>query len=405
MSGESESIGALLTRLYFSSDTKDLAIIYSFLGEIGLKNEKFSPLALKLLMRAIVDKREEIQALGVFYLGELGKAFSELAPHVIYPLIMVLFKPNKPEVISYHVLNALEKINKELPETKDYLLKGIADVAYMQVPALYSSDPGQRKYATWMLTKLATIYFPSVIDLIPILLGLLVDVDDSVKIFANKKISDLFSFFPEKIVGLILENTISIENVHFKIEIYTLLDEFIRKKPGVINSIIPTAIKELQNPNRGVYLKVHRLLKTCERISPEAMLEHRMLLLSMLLSDSRYAYHWAIQTFSTTFVNYLQSLAKTNAILFIEEVTGLADLLVKSNKGLIMQTRVVLMMLVQETREAMLKDGVLPESVRTGLLEGLSQIQKSGLTSETEVIAAFEKFKMFLKNSKFFMKE
>jgi len=35
-----------------------------------------------------------------------------------------------------------------------------------------------------------------------------------------------------------------------------------------------------------------------------------------------------------------------------------------------------------------------------GIVESLSQIQKSGLTSETEVVAAYEKLKTILKNSK-----
>nr|MDO8115860.1 hypothetical protein [Candidatus Sigynarchaeota archaeon] len=351
----------------------------------------------------MVDKREEIQVHGVYYLGEIGKASPELANHIIYPLIMLLLKPRNFPSLAFHVLNALEKINKDSQETKDYLLKGITDVAYMQVPTLYVPDPSQRKTAVWLIVKLGGIYFPAIIDLVPILFNMLVDVDDGVRIFVVKKLSDLFSLLPEEITRITLDNLSNIENANLKLEIYTLLDEFTRKDPKIINSIIPLAIKELQTPNRAIYLKVHRLLKTCERLSPTSMMDHRLLLLSMLLSTSRYAYHWAIQTFSTTFMNYLRLLAKQDVSFFVDEVLGLTDLLVKNNKGLIMQTRVVLMMLVHETSEALLQDGLLMESARTGLLEGLSQIQKSGLTSETEVIAAFEKFKTFLNNSKLFM--
>jgi len=160
-------------------------------------------------------------------------------------------------------------------------------------------------------------------------------------------------------------------------------------------------IKEIEHPNRMIHVKIQKILKNIERTNPGIFVnDFKENLVKLLKSSSRYAYHWAVKTFISSFLTKLHEQAGSDITAFIDENVALVNMLNDHHQGNIMQTRVILMMLVHETKETFMKSSDTNSTVVVGIVESLSQIQKSGLTSETEVVAAYEKFKTILKNLK-----
>ena len=402
MSKNQENKTLELSNLYFSKEAAKRLAIYQYLGELALTRVEFSVPVIKLLMKALIEKDKTLQIHGIYYLGEIGSLFPWLSEHVIYPFIVLLLSPDLDRVVEFYVLNALEKINKDSEEVKEFLYRGITDIAYTHVAKLSFHNPEERYMAVWRIGKLGTINFSAILDLIPILLNHLVDEDDQVINITFKVVSDFIIAKNNPMLKLILENLNNIDNIFLKIKIYELLENSIKFEPLLVEKIIPHIFPALKHPNRQIYIKIHKLLKTSEKVSPTYFIKHEDLLVDALKSESRYAYHWAVKAFTTTVLTYFKERSNISKLVFIDEVTSLINLLTKNNQDKMMQTRIVLMMLLHEVIEILSKNG-LPTSVSEGIIEGLNQIQKSDLESNTEIISAFEKFKTILNNSKIFL--
>lgn len=356
---------------------------------------------MKLLLKALVDKNIINRVHGIFYLGEIGAISSSLSKHLIYPYVMLLLQPELKPVIEFYILNALEKLNKDSGEVKNFLYRGISDIAYLQVPKLSLQEASERQIAAWRIGKLGKIYFPAVIDLIPAVVNRLIDDDDTVKIISYKALLDLLLRNRNDMLQVLIDNLDVINNPFLQLQVFSILGDFVKKEPQFIDIVIPLVIKELEHPNPMIHVKIQKILKNIERTNPGMFVKNfKPLLATMLKSSSRYAYHWAIKTFISSFLIELHEQGATDIDSFIDENIFLIDMLNSDHKGNIMQTRVILMMLIHETKETLLKGSDATSPVVVGIVEGLSQIQKSGLSSETEVVAAYEKFKTILKNLK-----
>ena len=393
-----------MQNLYFSLDHEERLLAYKFLGEIGIEKQRYAVAVVKLLLKALVDKDVDNQVQGIHYLGELGASSSSLSSHLIYPFIQILLQPDLKPVIEFHVLHALDRLNKDSEDVKEFLYRGISDIAYMQTPKLFLQDPAERQAAAWRIGKLGKISFPAVVDLIPALLNRLVDDDEHVKTVTFKALLELMLQNKDGLVHVLLDNLELMENPFLKLQVFTLLGEFSKKDQGYVDLLVPILIKELESQNRIFQVKIQKILKVFERISPGIFVrKHKPLLVDMLKSPSRYAYHWAVKTFASSQISTLHELADKDVSQFIDENSLIVEMLIKNHRGNIMQTRVILMMLIHETNEMISKVADTNSPVATGLHESLAQIQKSGLSSETEVVAAYEKFKTILKNSKLFL--
>jgi hypothetical protein len=356
---------------------------------------------MKLLMKALVDKDLDNRAQGIHYLGEIGAMSPVFSRDLIYPFILILLKPDIEPVLEFHTLMALERLSKDSEGVRDFLHRGIADVAYLQASKLSLHNPSDRQAAAWRISKLGKIYFPAIIDLIPALVNRLVDDDDMVKNMAYKSLLELLISVKDELVEVILANLDIMENPFLKLQALSVLADFAEKEPRFVKSLVPPVIKELENPNRVIHLKIQKILKTLERASPSIFTrDYKDLLVSMLKSSSRYAYHWAVKTFTSSYLNQLHELSSPEHLAaFTGEVLFFVNLLLKNQQENIMQTRVVLMMLVHESKEAFAKqDGKAP-AITAGLAESLTQIQRSSLASHTEVVAAYEKLETILNNS------
>jgi hypothetical protein len=394
-------LDGVLSKLYFSQDSDDRRLAYEFLGEIAVVKPRFALSIMKLLMNALVDKDITNRVQGLHFLGEIGAISPVFSRDLIYPFILILLKADIEPVIEFYTLKALEKIRKDSPTVRDFLHRGIADVAYLQAAKLSLQNPSERQAAAWRISKLGKIYFPAILDLIPALLNRLVDDDDTVKAVTYNALLDLLLLVKAPMVQVIRENLDTIENPFLRLQALSLLVDLARKEPGFVVELVPLVVKELENPNRAIHLKIQKLLKSLERLSPNIFAhEFKPLLVHMMKSPSRYAYHWAIKTFTASMLSELHVKSGKFIDGFIDDNVALIDLLLTANRGNIMQTRVVLMMLVHECKEAFMRSNQTESPLILGLVESLTQIQKSGLTSETEVVAAYEKFKTILGNSK-----
>ncbi|HME54987.1 MAG TPA: hypothetical protein VKM55_22465 [Candidatus Lokiarchaeia archaeon] len=398
---EEETIAETITRLYFSQNSEDRHLAYQFLGEIGIIRPKHALSAMKLLLKALVDKNVINQEHGIYYLGEIGAISSSLSKHLVYSFVMLLLQPNLKPVIEFYILNALEKLNKDSDEVKDFLERGVSDIAYLQVSKLSLQDANERQTAAWRIGKLGAIFFPAVIDLIPALVNRLIDDDDTVKIVTYKALLDLLLQKREDLLKILIENLDTIDNPFLKLQVISLLGDFVKKEPRFIEVVLPLVIKEIEHPNRVIHVKIQKILKSIERASPGIFVKKfKPILVALLKSSSRYAYHWAVMTFTSSLLTELHEQGATDIGSFIDENVSLVDMLNNDHRGNLMQTRVILMMLVHETKETFMKATDANSLAVVGIVESLSQIQKSGLTSETEVVAAYEKLKTILKNSK-----
>ena len=376
-------------------------LAYQFLGTIGLVRPIHALSAMKLLLKALLDKNVINRIHGIFYLGEIGAISSSLSKHLVYPFVMLLLQPKLTPVVEFYILHALEKLNKDSVEVQDFLQRGIADIAYLQVAKLSLQDANERQAAAWRIGKLGKIYFPAVIDLIPALVNRLIDDDDTVKITTYKALLELLLQIKDDMFQVLINNLDIIENPFLKLQVLSLLGDFVKKEHKFIDAVVPLVIKELEHPNRMIHVKIQKILKNIERGSPDLFeKQFKPLLVTMLKSSSRYAYHWAVKTFISSLLTELHEHGATDIGSFIDENISLVDMLDDNHRGNLMQTRVILMMLVHETKETFTKATDASSQVIVGIVESLSQIQKSGLTSETEVVAAYEKFKTILKNSK-----
>ncbi len=353
-------------------------------------------------MKALVDKDLDNRAQGIHYLGEIGAMSPVFSRDLIYPFILILLKPDLEPVLEFHTLKALERLSKDSNAVRDYLHRGIADVAYLQASKLSLHNPTDRQAAAWRICKLGKIYFPAIIDLIPALVNRLADDEGTVKAVAYKALLELLLVVKDELVGVILSNLDTMENPLLKLQVLSLLADFTQTEPRFVKNIVPHVIKELENPNRIIHLKIQKILKILERASPSIFTrDYKDLLVGMLKSSSRYAYHWAVKTFTSSFLNQLHELSSPGHLAaFTGEILSFVNLLLKDQRGNIMQTRVVLMMLVHESKEAFAKqDGDAP-AITAGLIESLTQIQRSGLASHTEVVAAYEKLETIIINSR-----
>ncbi len=392
-----------ISKLYFSQDGEERRLAYQFLGEIALQKPKFALSIMKLLMKALVDKDLDNRAQGIHYLGEIGALSPVFSRDLIYPFILILLKPDLEQVLEFHTLKALERLSKDSEGVRDFLHRGIADVAYLQASKLSLHNSPDRQAAVWRICKLGKIYFPAIIDLVPALVNRLVDDDGTVKAVTYKALLELLLVAKDEMVGVILSNFNAIENPLLKLQLLSLLADFAQEEPRFVKGLVPHVIKELENPNRIIHLKIQKILKVLERASPSIFTkDYKDLLVGMLKSSSRYAYHWAVKTFTSSYLNQLHELsAPEHLVAFTGEILSFVKLLLlKDQQGNIMQTRVVLMMLVHESKEAFAKqDGEAP-AITAGLIESLTQIQRSGLASHTEVVAAYEKLETILNNSR-----
>jgi hypothetical protein len=394
-------VGSILSRLYFSQDGEERRLAYQFLGEIALQKPKIALSIMKLLMKAIVDKDVDNRVHGIHYLGEIGAMSPVFSRDLIYPFILILLKPDIEPVLEFYTLKALEMISKDSDGVRDFLHRGIADVAYLQASKLSLHNPLDRQAAAWRISKLGKICFPAIVDLVPALVNRLIDDDDTVKAVVYKALLDLLKTVKDELVGVILFNLDTMGNPLLKLQVLSLLADFAQDEPRFVHGLVPLAIKELENPNRIIHLKIQKILKALERASPSIFTkDYKDLLVGMLKSNSRYAYHWAVKTFTSSFLSQLHELsAPEHHVRFTGEVLAMVNLLLKNQPGNMMQTRVILMMLVHESKEAFAKqDGDAP-SITAGLLESLTQIQRSSLSSTTEVLAAYEKLEAILNNS------
>jgi hypothetical protein len=394
-------VGIILSRLYFSQDSAERRLAYQFLGELALQKPKYALSIMKLLMKALVDRDLDNRAQGIHYLGEIGALSPVFSRDLIYPFILILLKPDIEPVLEFHTLKALERISKDSGEVRDFLHRGIADVAYLQASKLSLHNPLDRQAAVWRISKLGKIFFPAIIDLVPALVNRLVDDDDMVKSMAYKALLELLISVKDELVDVILANLGTTDNPFLKLQALSVLADFAEKEPRFVKGLVPPVIKELENPDRVIHLRIQKILKALERTSPSIFTrDYKDLLVSMLKSNSRYAYHWAVKTFTSSYLNQLHELTSPERLVaFTGEVLSFVNLLLKNQQGNIMQTRVVLMMLVHESKEAFARqDGNAP-AITAGLSESLAQIQRSSLASHTEVVAAYEKLETILNNS------
>ncbi|MFX0103465.1 MAG: hypothetical protein ACFFCS_28140 [Candidatus Hodarchaeota archaeon] len=391
-----------LASYYFSQLAEERRVSYAFLGEIGKKIPipGFRLQILKLLMKSLIDKDLNNKIHGIYYLGELGQFSTDISKHIIYPMVLFLLNPKLKKVLEFYILQALEKLDKNSSEVETLLFRGMSDVAYQEISRVYLQDPIERQSAIWKIGKLGTIYFPAIIDLIPILLQRLIDENDKVKSILVRVIMDLTSTNQFEMVHILLFNMETSDNIFIKERIIDLLHEIGRLNPSMINEIIPAIIRELENPNRRIHIKIHKLLKTFERIQPDIFIKYKLLLIDALKSKNRYAYHWAVKTFTSTYINYLKDMAKVDLSHFINENIEIIDLLIKNEHLNLLQTRVILMMMIHEAKEGLTRFSSNSSSINEGFVESLAIIQKSGLKTVTEVVAAYEKFKQILINLK-----
>ncbi len=400
-SDHEENLGSVLSKLYFSQDAEERRLAYQFLGEVAIQKPKFAMSTMKLLMKALVDKDLDNRVQGIHYLGEIGAISPVFSRDLVYPLILILLKPDLEPVLEFHTLRALERLSKESSGVQDFLHRGIADVAYLQASKLSLHSASDRQTAVWRISKLGKIYFPAVIDLIPALVNRLADNDDTVKAVAYKALLDLLMAVKDELVEVFLSNLEIIENGLLKLQVLSLLADFCEVEPRFVKGLVPHVIKELENPDRIIHLKIQKILKVLERASPSIFTrDYKDLLVSMLKSNSRYAYHWAVKTFTSSFLNQLHGLSTPEHLpAFTGEILSILNLLLKNQQGNIMQTRVVLMMLLHESKEAFSRQDGEASAITAGLIEGLTQIQRSSLASQTEVVAAYEKLETILNNS------
>lgn len=390
-----------LSRLYFSQDAEERRLAYQFLGEIALQKPKFALSIMKLLMKALVDKNIDNRLQGIHYLGEIGAISPVFSRDLIYPFIIILLRSDIEPVLEFHTLKALEKLCKDSGQVRDFLQRGIADLAYLQASKLCLHNAADRQAAVWRISKLGKVYFPAVIDLVPALVNRLVDDDDTVKAIAYKALLDLLLVIKDDLAGILLSNLEITENTILKLQVLSLLADFSKGEARIIKSIVPLVIKELENPDRVVHLKIQKILKILEHASPCIFTkDYKDLLVGMLGSNSRYAYHWAVKTFTSSFLNQLHELsAPEHLAAFTAEILSIVHLLLKNQQRNIMQTRVILMMLIYESKEAFSKQNGEAATIAAGLIESLTQIQRSSLASQTEVVAAYEKLETILTNS------
>ncbi|MHA1681592.1 MAG: hypothetical protein ACTSUE_11330 [Promethearchaeota archaeon] len=405
MNGIPPPLKDVLIGMYFSQDARERELVFHFLGELAMSVGIFRVPVVKLLMKALIDKDIHNKCVGVYYLGELGKISPNLSQHIIYPLIMILMTPDIDEILEFHALNALEKIDKSLPGSREFLQRGISDVAYLIISKLDSGNPGERMVATWKLGKMGKIYFPAILDLIPIILRGLLDEDEKVKNITFKFFKDLFPDNKEALLPILHHNIKTSNNLYLKLEIMDLLNDFGRKEPAIIDFFFPLLIHELGKPNRQLYLKIHRLLRIYERRTPECLLKHKTILVDSIKSKSRYAYHWAVKAISSVIVNNLRKLAAKDYIGFTTEAISFVELLMKNENDNLMQSRVILLILVHEAKVIIESSRVIPKPLGKGIMESLEQIQKSHLISEAEVVSAYEKYKQILHNSTLFISQ
>ncbi|MEX2715964.1 MAG: hypothetical protein Q6353_001360 [Candidatus Sigynarchaeum springense] len=394
-------MGDNLSRLYFSQDSEERRLAYQFLGEIALQKPRLALSIMKLLMKALVDKDIDNRVQGIHYLGEIGAISPVFSRDLIYPFILILLRSDIEPVLEFHALKALERISKDSGQVRDFLQRGIADVAYLQASKLSLHGAADRQAAVWRISKLGKIYFPAVIDLVPALVNRLVDDDDTVKAVAYKALLDLLHAVKDELFAVLLSNLEITDNALLKLQVLSLLADFSEAEPRFAKRLVPLVIKELENPDRIIHLKIQKILKVLEHASPHIFTkDYKDLLVGMLRSNSRYAYHWAVKTFTSSFLNQLHELsAPEHLATFIAEILSIVHLILKNQQGNIMQTRVVLMMLVHESKEAFSRLNGDAATLAAGLIESLTQIQRSSLASQTEVIAAYEKVETILNNS------
>ncbi|NMC05614.1 MAG: hypothetical protein GYA24_10405 [Candidatus Lokiarchaeota archaeon] len=356
---------------------------------------------MKLLMKALVDKVVENRVQGIYYLGQIGSLSPVFSRDLVYPFILILLKSDVEPVLEFHAMRALESLSKDSEAVQGFLQRGIADVAYLQASKLTLHGPADRQAATWRIAKLGKIYFPAIIDLVPALVNRLVDEDEAVQDVACKALMELLLAVKDPLVKVLLSNIDGIGNPLLKVQVLSLLGNFAEVEPRFIKDLVPLVIKELENPNRAIHLKIEKILKVLERASPSIFtMEYKDLLVRMLKSSSRYAYHWAVKTFTSSFLSHLHELSAPGQLnRFTGELRSIVTLLLENRPGNIMQTRVILMMLVHECKEAFAKHDGGMSAIVGGLIEGLAQIQRSSLASETEVVAAYEKLEMIIDNS------
>ncbi|MHA1371032.1 MAG: hypothetical protein ACTSWN_16825 [Promethearchaeota archaeon] len=398
-----ENVFSVISDLYFSSDSKKRLLSYQFLGELGRRVPVFRLSILKLLMKSLVDKEIENQLHGIYYLGELGRYTTDLAKHVIYPLILVMVSPKSKEVHKFFALNALEKINKNSSEVERFLSMGISDIAYMDVHRLYLNEPDARSAGIWELGKLGIICFPAIIDFIPLIIRRIADEDKSVSRMARGVVLNFFKRNPYEMLEILFYVIENSDNIPHKLKIYDIFEQVGRQHPYLIDEILPNIIRELENPNRIVHLKIYKILRTFERIRPSIFIQYKVLLINALKSKSRYAYHWAVKTFASTHLNYLRHIAEEDVEQFIRETLEIIKLIIDDKNMHLMKTRVILMMMVHEAKEIISLFSGLPKPLIDGMTESLTQIQKSSVLTETEVVAAYEKFEQILMNFKLFL--
>lgn len=391
-----------LASLYFSQNAVERRTSYTLLGEFGkrIPIPGFRLQVLKLLMKSLIDKDLENKIHGIYYIGELGRFSTDISKHIIFPMVLFLLNPRLKKVLEFYILQALEKLDKNSTEVENLLYRGISDVAYQEISRVYLQDPVERHSAIWKIGKLGAIYFPSIIDLIPILLQRLIDEDDKVKSILVRVIMDLTWANQPEMVHILLFNLESSDNIYIKEKIIGLLHEIGRINHSMIPEIIPAIIKELENPNRRIHVKIHKILKTFERLNPGIFIKYKILLIDALKSNNRYAYHWAVKTFTSTYLNYLKDIARVDLSQFINENVEITDLLIKNEHLNLLQTRVILMMMIHEAKEVLTRCPSNITSLNEGFIESLTTIQKSGLTSVIEVVTAYEKFKQILMNLK-----
>ncbi|MHA1793261.1 MAG: hypothetical protein ACTSVI_11495 [Promethearchaeota archaeon] len=400
MNDNENSLSQYLASYYFSQDPERRGTSFKFLGELGIYLPRYRNPILKLLMRALVDKSLENKCLGVYYLGELGKLSPLHAKHVIYPLILILLNSKTEKVLEFYVLNALERINKKSRTVRRFLHRGISDVAFLIVSNLQSDDKTVREEVIWKIGKLGKISFISIIDLIPIIANHLTDEDKHVQAITSKVLIDLVPASRGKIIDLL--SIILEESDHFyiKTNIVILFDEIIRLYSLMREKVTKALLKQMKNPNRHLYLMINKVLRTIERLEPEILYKLKNDVIHLLKARNRHAYHWAVKIINSIYLKQLQTFAKKNYILFVKEINEMIKLLVESdNKNNIMQTRVVLMMMIHELKQIISESGSFNENIKIGLIKGLEQIQKTNLTTEIEVLAAYEKFKKIIENS------
>lgn len=394
----------MLARRYFSTESGERLLAIGFLGEVGLK---FPPLRMQvatLLMRGLIDKDIPCQASATHYLGELGWASAEIAAHLVYPLTMLLLSPGTSPLVEYNVLIALEKLDKSSEDVVQYLERGMADVGYLEAARLFSQDPRERGAATWKLGKIGAIHLPAIIDLIPVLLGKLVDDDETVRKVASIVITRLASQHGVKMLELALD-FMSTKDARVKVAVYDVFDDHVRHQPGSMTVLIGPAIRDLMHSTRELYVRVHKLLRLFERLSPAVFLNEPSLLVSALCSQNRNAYHWAVGYFTSTFLPRFREEGAQDPLAFIDRVTAFLSLLAKLSNENVMQTRVILMMLVHEVKELFTLNSprLASTPLKNGFIESLSRIQESSLSSDTEVMAAYERFSTILSNSRQFL--